>query len=207
MSERYREEESRYRGKGLAAAAARAKKQRDELAAKKAASDAAIQAANLRYQQTQTPLGEKVREIEKERQPEAPVTVLITDPETGEDVKVYSGKGGRGRGYSTEPTTGITKTYTTARAELKEEGYREEDIETPFVDLGGTPETGYKPPYVLEEMQADIDARAEEPVMVDGVAMMPAQARKLLQGRGTRMIGGMLLFASLLSFAMRVRDG
>jgi hypothetical protein len=146
-----------------------------------------------KYQKEATPLSERVREIQVERPAPGIPVAAVSQPEGAPGAR---------------PAPDITETYTQAREELVAAGYREEDLETPFVELGGTAATGFMPPYVLEAMQADIDARAaEEPVVVDGVVMMPAQARRRAYGQGSKMIGGMLMFAALISFAIRIRDG
>ena len=111
------------------------------------------------YQVTATPLSEKVREIEVERVGAPPVaaTVDVVDPVT----RVVTEKKVRRRRLKSE-TKDIAETYEVAREELVAEGYRPEDIETPFVDLGGTAATGFKPPYVLHEMEEAAGVPVEE---------------------------------------------
>lgn len=197
MVERYREEE--YRSRDMQAAAARAKKRRDELAAKKAASDRRIREANLRYQRTQTPLGEKVREIERERVGETPVSAVYPDRPTFQKAGVV-GKRVRRRRPKAE-TKDITETYEVGREELVKEGYRPEDIDTPFMDLGGTAETGYKPPYVLAQMEEDAGIPEEQ----RSPATEPYRA--IVSRRRAYPWAGAIAFGALISFALRVRDG
>ena len=112
------------------------------------------------YQVTATPLSEKVREIEKERVGAPPVSAVYPETPFFEEKGLAKKKVKRQRLKS--ETKDITETYEVAREELVAEGYRPEDIETPFVDLGGTAATGFKPPYVLHEMEEAAGVPVEE---------------------------------------------
>ena len=243
-AEQYREEEERSRD--MAAAAAQARKLRDELAAKKAASDAAIastreqarerearttvstsgreaaeqlaenrrlaeEQARVRdayvkevatYQQTQTPMGERIREIRKER-PAPAVAVSAVYPDTptfreagvaGEKVRQVAAPGAR-------EDPGERAARAQATKELVKAGYKEEDLETPFVELGGTPETGYTPPYVLAQMEEDAGIPEEERSPVT------EPYRAIVQPRRGYPWAGALMLGVIISFALRVRDG
>jgi len=201
--ERYREEE--YRSQDMAAAAARAKKQRDELAAKKKASDARIAEATRQYQQMATPLSERVREIQVER-PAPAVAVSAKYPDTpvfkkagvaGKKVRQVSAPGAR-------EAPSIPETYVQAREELVTAGYREEDLETPFVDLGGTEETGFVPPYVLAQMEEDAGIPEAERSPVTEPYRAIVQVDRAYPHRRAHPWAGIVYFGALISFALIV---
>ena len=169
---------------------------REKLKADQARIAASTKAATEEFQATTTPLEERVREIRLER-PRTP---------------------GGGRDPGQEEAEAI------ARAELAEQGFEEEQVETPFGELGGTEETGFLPPNTIGGRDPDtggtvVDITDEGDLIValpgGGEVVKPApgagavdtvrQVPRLGPGRGGNALGGALAFGALLSFALAVR--
>ena len=97
-----------------------------------------------------------------------------------------------------------------AKVELLDQGFTEEQLETPYSELGGTPDTGFLPPNVIGGRDPETgEVVTELPVTGGGVGPVGRVRRVKSRsvGRGAAAIGGLLFFGALVSFGLITRKG
>ena len=96
-----------------------------------------------------------------------------------------------------------------AKVELLDQGFTEEQLETPYSELGGDESTGFLPSNV-------VGGRGKMGEVITGVApgggsigVMPRDraVQRRPVGRGAAAIGGLLFFGALVSFGLITRKG